>query len=123
LQHYGFIVMTEAGCLGVNGKGKAPHWRLTEIGYMHEQPTKDFLKWDGEMFHEQKSPEYYKRQERRLAKLRAGRKTESRTSPRCRLHQPTVHTTAPRDGAVTGKGAPAHGAYRRTALHQPTAHI
>ena len=34
LEHYGFIVMTEAGCLGVNGKGKAPHWRLTEIGYM-----------------------------------------------------------------------------------------
>jgi hypothetical protein len=30
LQHYGFIVMTEPGCLGVDGKGKAPHWRLTE---------------------------------------------------------------------------------------------
>src|SRR5215831_10346435 len=26
-----------------------------------------------------------------------------------------------RELAVTGKGAPAHGAYRRTALHQPTA--
>ena len=30
LQHYGFIVMTNPGGLGVNGKGKAPHWRLTE---------------------------------------------------------------------------------------------
>src|SRR5262245_65409486 len=30
LQHYGFIVMTEPGCLGVDGKGKAQHWRLTE---------------------------------------------------------------------------------------------
>jgi hypothetical protein len=30
LQHYGFIVMTEAGSLGVDGKGKAPHWLLTE---------------------------------------------------------------------------------------------
>jgi hypothetical protein len=30
LQHYGFIVMTSAGCLGVDGKGKAPHWRLTD---------------------------------------------------------------------------------------------
>jgi hypothetical protein len=74
LQHYGFIVMTEAGCLGVNGKGKAPHWRLTELGYMREPPTRDFLKWDGEMFHEQKSPAYYKRQERSLAKLRRGQK-------------------------------------------------
>jgi hypothetical protein len=31
LQHYGFIVMTEAGCLGVEGRGKAPHWRLTTL--------------------------------------------------------------------------------------------
>jgi hypothetical protein len=74
LQHYGFIVMTEPGCLGVKGKGKAPHWRLTELGYMREPPTRDFLKWDGEMFQEQKSPAYYKRQEHCLAKLRAGQK-------------------------------------------------
>jgi hypothetical protein len=80
--------------LGVNGKGKAPHWRLTEVGYMHEPPTKDFLKWDGEMFHEQKSPEYYKRQERRIAKLR---RAKNRIP-----HQPTVQT------------APAHGAYHCT---------
>jgi len=31
LQHYGFIVMTDPGGLGVNGKGRAPHWRLTEL--------------------------------------------------------------------------------------------
>jgi hypothetical protein len=74
LQHYGFIVMTERGCLGVNGRGKAPHWRLTELGYMREPPTREFLKWDGELFHEQKSPTYYKRQERNLAKLRRGQK-------------------------------------------------
>jgi hypothetical protein len=61
LQHYGFIVMTEPGCLGVNGKGKAPHWRLTELGYMREPPTRDFLKWNGELFHEQKNPKYYLR--------------------------------------------------------------
>ena len=29
-QHYGFIVMTDPGGLGVEGKGKAPHFRLTE---------------------------------------------------------------------------------------------
>jgi hypothetical protein len=32
--------------------GRAPHWRLTEVGYMKEQPTKDFLKWDGTPFRE-----------------------------------------------------------------------
>jgi hypothetical protein len=50
LVHYGFIVMTSPGCLGVEGRGKAPHWRLTELGYMHDPPTKDFIKWDGIRF-------------------------------------------------------------------------
>ena len=58
LQHYGFIVMMTAGCLGVNGKGKAPHWRLTEVSYMRgtssqgmeDMPTMDFLKWKGVRF-------------------------------------------------------------------------
>jgi len=56
LQYYRFIVMMNAGCLGVDGKGKAPHWRLTELGYMHDAPTRDFAKWDGVK---------YKRQRRR----------------------------------------------------------
>ncbi|MGO9682387.1 MAG: hypothetical protein ACLPTZ_07335 [Beijerinckiaceae bacterium] len=47
LQFYGFIVMTQPGRLGVEGKGLAPHWRLTELGYMTEPATRDFLKWDG----------------------------------------------------------------------------
>jgi hypothetical protein len=58
LQHYGFIVMMTPGCLGVNGKGKSPRWRLTEVAYMRgtsskgmeDMPTKDFLKWDGVHF-------------------------------------------------------------------------
>jgi hypothetical protein len=68
LEHYGFIVVTKAHCLGVEGRGTATHWRLTELGYMHEPPTKDFMKWNGELFHEQRTPAYYKRQERHLAK-------------------------------------------------------
>ena len=39
---YGFIVQTTAGCLGVDGRGKAPHWRLTELGYMKEPPYPRF---------------------------------------------------------------------------------
>jgi hypothetical protein len=50
LEHYGFIVKTAAGCLGVDGKGKAPHWRLTELGYMKDAPTRDFMSWNGKPF-------------------------------------------------------------------------
>jgi hypothetical protein len=50
LQHYGFIVMTTPGHLGVEGHGKAPHWRLTDTGRKNEYPTRDFLKWDGTKF-------------------------------------------------------------------------
>jgi len=66
LQHYGFIVQTRGPTLGVNGKGKAPHWRLTEIAYLYNrsthgadsepglgdggQPTRDFLRWNGIKF-------------------------------------------------------------------------
>jgi hypothetical protein len=55
LQYYGFIVMTTPGYLGVEGKGRAPRWRLTEVAYMRgtsskgmeDMPTTDFLKWNG----------------------------------------------------------------------------
>lgn|SRR5262249_53627126 len=50
LQHYGFIVLSSPGYLGVNGMGKSPHWRLTEIGYMHNLPSRDFERWDGRKF-------------------------------------------------------------------------
>jgi hypothetical protein len=50
LEHYGFIVPTARGCLGSDGHGKAPHWRLTELGYKNEPPTKDYLKWDGVLY-------------------------------------------------------------------------
>jgi hypothetical protein len=58
LEHFGFIVLAKHGCLGVEGKGKAPHWRLTELGKtpktsptgIREDPTNDFMKWDGTPF-------------------------------------------------------------------------
>jgi hypothetical protein len=54
LQFYGFIVMQKPGGLGVYGKGQAPRWRLTELGYMRDPPTRDFLRWDGIRFHDRK---------------------------------------------------------------------
>ena len=55
LQFYGFIVMTKGGSLGVEGKGKAPHWRLTELGYMKELPTRDFERLAGANFVDRKT--------------------------------------------------------------------
>jgi hypothetical protein len=55
LAHYGFIVQTEGASLGVDGKGKAPHWRITDTptrdgnGQLHAA-TQDFLRWDGVLF-------------------------------------------------------------------------
>ena len=58
LQHYGFIALARHGTLGLDGKGKAPQWQLTELGAtskaaangLPEPPTRDFLKWDGTKF-------------------------------------------------------------------------
>jgi len=55
LQHYGFIKMTKSGYLGVEGKGRAPRWQLTELGCMNEHPTRDFTLWDGTKFKDQKA--------------------------------------------------------------------
>ena len=34
LQHYGFIVLAVHGSLGADGRGRAPHWRLTQLGHV-----------------------------------------------------------------------------------------
>jgi hypothetical protein len=58
LEHYGFIALALPGSLGVDGEGKAPHWRLTELGNtskasadgLFEAPGRDYLRWDGVLF-------------------------------------------------------------------------
>jgi hypothetical protein len=57
LQHYGFIAMVSPAHHGVNGHGKAPHWRLTEEWYLDKKPTRDFLNWDGIPFTEKRKRE------------------------------------------------------------------
>jgi hypothetical protein len=54
LEHYGFIVEVSSAHHGVNGHGKAPHYRLTEEGYLGKEPTRDFLRWDGTPFTEKR---------------------------------------------------------------------
>jgi hypothetical protein len=50
LQFYGFIRMMTPHHLGIEGHGTAARWRLTELGYMKDMPTRDFLQWDGKLF-------------------------------------------------------------------------
>jgi hypothetical protein len=64
LEHYGFIVQIMPAYLGVEGKGKAAHWRLTEVHYLGQPATKDYRNWNGERFHKQKPPSHYKRKNR-----------------------------------------------------------
>jgi hypothetical protein len=45
LQDHGFIRKTKGGYLGVDGEGVSTYWRLTEIGYLGQRPTKDFKDW------------------------------------------------------------------------------
>jgi hypothetical protein len=85
LQHFGFIVQTKGGSLGLNGKGTAPHWRLTECGHMRDPPTRDFVQWKGEPFRDAVQPRFKKQNpvaENRNAPLRKAatpvlRKTET----------------------------------------------
>jgi hypothetical protein len=82
LQHYGFIVMTAPGHPGVEGEGKAPHWRLTDVGYMKDPPTRDFLKWDGTKF-------------KRRSRVSRRPKTESRPANAGQSVQHIRDTTVP----------------------------
>jgi hypothetical protein len=55
LEHYGFLVKTEGASLGVDGKGKAPHWRFTDLPVRAgngelKDATRDFLRWNGTVF-------------------------------------------------------------------------
>jgi hypothetical protein len=55
LAHFGFIVQTEGASLGVDGQGKAPHWRITDLPTRNgsgqlDAATSDFLHWGGVLF-------------------------------------------------------------------------
>ena len=50
LEHYGFLRKTTEGFLGVDGCGIAPHYRFTDLAHGTHPPTRDFEKWEGEIF-------------------------------------------------------------------------
>jgi hypothetical protein len=98
LQHYGFIVKTAPGYLGIEGKGRAPHWRLTELGYMKDYPTRDYLNWDGTKF-----------KRRGRASRRA--KTESRPAHAAHVNQHVRDTMAPEMLDSDGNKRPANASH------------
>jgi hypothetical protein len=49
-EHYGFLRQTSAGFLGADGRGIAAKYRFTDVAHGTHPPTRDFEKWDGEMF-------------------------------------------------------------------------
>jgi hypothetical protein len=120
LQHYGFIVMTEPGCLGVDGKGKAPHWRLTEAecsggrnGNTWMLPTKDYLKWDGTKLRDDQ-------------KQNPGPESGARVAPEARpglapKARPVQSETGPGSEAISGtKPGPGSEAISRQPLQWPS---
>ena len=86
LRHYGFIVLVTPSVLGVEGKGKAPRWRLTELGYMKELPTRDYMRWDGRRFKDVK--------------------TKSRAGNGARGVREIRHTSVQENRTVEGKNVP-----------------
>jgi predicted transcriptional regulator len=50
LEHYGFIVKIRGAYLGVSGVGTSAHYRLTAQSYGNIGATRDYEKWNGEIF-------------------------------------------------------------------------
>ena len=94
LRHYGFIVMMTPGYLGVEGKGKAPRWRLTELGYMKEAPTRDFMRWDGNVFKDIKTKARAGKPSRSVSENRHTSVRENR-SPEAKSVPEMAHISSP----------------------------
>ncbi len=97
-EHYGFIVPTIRHSLGVDGKGKATHYRLTdwrEGNGRSIEGTKDYLKWDGNCCSQPP------KQPPPKIKKPTPKKTKPRDTPCLRVRQTMSHT--PETDHVSGK--------------------
>jgi hypothetical protein len=54
LEHYGFTVKIQGHHLGLTGKGKSAHYRLTDRYHAGKPPTYDFQNWGGVLFERKK---------------------------------------------------------------------
>jgi len=111
LQHYGFIVLHRYGSLGVEGKGKAPQWRLTEKGAAAtgELPTGEYLRWDGVLFEPERSPKQRERAATVTTHLAAARRARKSGQPMVNLDMCQTHGT-PQDASMyMTHGTPGNG--------------
>ena len=125
LQHYGFIVMTNPGGLGVDGKGRAPHWRLTEAegpggrnGDTWMLPTKDYLKWDGIPFEDERGAVKRARKRKQNPGPQSGARVDRKAVPGLdRKVVPLQPASGPQIGAISEPGGgPQSGAISRLTI-------
>jgi hypothetical protein len=101
LEYYRFIVMVSPAHHGVQGHGRAPHWRLTEEPYQGQAPTRDYLRWDGTRFHEQKSPAHYKSKKNKSRGASSGATLDPVVVPEVGIKVvPLPPPTGPSSGAI-----------------------
>jgi hypothetical protein len=50
LEHYGFLCKTAEGFLGSDGHGIAAKYCFTDLAHGSHPPTRNYEKWDGELF-------------------------------------------------------------------------
>src|SRR5262245_61674626 len=50
LEHFGFLRKTAGGFLGSDGRGIAAKYRFTDLAYGTHAATRDYEKWNGELF-------------------------------------------------------------------------
>lgn len=115
LQHYGFIVKTAGASLGVEGKGKAPHWRLTEVGYMRDMPTNDFQRWDGTRFKNKKTESRAGNGARGVPEMEHGSVLEMAHTPGAKRAGNGAH--------IGGDGCAGNGAHNKLTTSTPSASV
>jgi hypothetical protein len=111
LVHYGFIVQTAGASLGVDGKGKATRWRITDLPARDNKhslvaATDDFAHWNGEVFvpHIAPSRRWNGRKSTALKKQNPGLHVESGADCTCK---PLVdRTLSPLNGEVDSNVQP-----------------
>ena len=84
LEHFGFIVKTAEHHLGVDGKGKAAQWRLTELETPladSKEATLDYKKWNGTPFNGNQA---WRGRGQKPKKQNPGRETTSRVDAKQR---------------------------------------
>jgi hypothetical protein len=104
-EHYGFLRKTSEGFLGADGRGIAAKYRFTEFPRGTHPPTRDFEKWDGELYSARGGRGRRKKQNP-VPLLRTPRTTPAHI--RAENKAPAVCTTPAHIETTRGCAAPAH---------------